>query len=99
MAAHLARPDPLWPALEANPAVLLSVVDDAFIPAPWQAPGGVPPEHSTPTSFSAAVQLHCTAHIVDDPEEKAELRLVVWPHTGVGASAHRRQAHPARRPR
>lgn len=35
---HLARPNPLWPALEANPVVLLSVVDDyTFIPGPWQA--------------------------------------------------------------
>ncbi|MEU8827189.1 FMN-binding negative transcriptional regulator [Streptomyces sp. NPDC048636] len=73
-ATHLARPNPLWSALEANPTVLLSVVDDyAYIPAPWQAPDGVPPEHGTPTSFYAAVQLRCTAHIVDDPEEKAAL--------------------------
>ncbi|MCX5556027.1 FMN-binding negative transcriptional regulator [Streptomyces sp. NBC_00038] len=71
---HLARPNPLWPALEANPVVLLSVVDDyAFIPGPWQAPPEAPPEHGTPTSFYTAVQLRCTAHVVDDPEEKAEL--------------------------
>lgn len=71
---HLARPNPLWPALEANPAVLLSVVDDyAFIPGPWQAPPEAPPEHGTPTSFYTAVQLRCTAHVLDDPEEKADL--------------------------
>ncbi|GAA3814654.1 FMN-binding negative transcriptional regulator [Streptomyces phyllanthi] len=71
---HLARPNPLWPALEANPEVLLSVVDDyTFIPGPWQAPPGAPPEHGTPTSFYAAVQLRCRAHVVDDPEEKAAL--------------------------
>jgi len=71
---HLARPNPLWPALEANPVVLLSVVDDyAFIPGPWQAPPDAPPEHGTPTSFYTAVQLRCTAHVVDDPEEKADL--------------------------
>ncbi|GGN52663.1 transcriptional regulator [Streptomyces albiflavescens] len=71
---HLARPNPLWPALEANPVVLLSVVDDyAFIPGPWQAPPDVPPEHGTPTSFYTAVQLRCTAHVVDDPAEKADL--------------------------
>ncbi|MFI7343058.1 FMN-binding negative transcriptional regulator [Streptomyces sp. NPDC050085] len=72
--AHLARPNPLWPALDANPEVLLSVVDDyAFVPGPWQAPPGAPPEHGTPTSVYAAVQLRCTAHVVDDPEEKATL--------------------------
>lgn len=71
---HLARPNPLWPALERNPAVLLSVVDDyTFIPGPWQAAPDGPPEHGTPTSFYAAVQLHCTAHVVDDPAEKAAL--------------------------
>ena len=35
---HLARPNPLWAALEERPTVLLSVVDDyTFIPGPWQA--------------------------------------------------------------
>ncbi|PZH03709.1 transcriptional regulator [Streptomyces sp. NTH33] len=71
---HLARPNPLWPALEANPQVLLSVVDDyVYVPGPWQADPGGPPEHGVPTSFYAAVQLRCTAHVVDDPREKAEL--------------------------
>jgi transcriptional regulator len=71
---HLARPNPLWRALEANPQVLLSVVDDyVFVPGPWQAPPDVPSEHGTPTSFYAAVQLRCTAHVVDDPAEKAAL--------------------------
>ena len=71
---HLARPNPLWAALEANPDVLLSVVDDyVYVPGPWQAPPGAPPEHGTPTSFYAAVQLRCRAHVVDDPAEKAAL--------------------------
>ncbi|MDT0468178.1 FMN-binding negative transcriptional regulator [Streptomyces gibsoniae] len=71
---HLARPNRLWAALEANPDVLLSVVDDyVYVPGPWQAAPGVPSEHGVPTSFYAAVQLRCTAHIVDDPAEKAEL--------------------------
>ncbi|WP_327313676.1 FMN-binding negative transcriptional regulator [Streptomyces sp. NBC_01235] len=71
---HLARPNPLWSALDANPTVTLSVVDDyVFVPGPWQAPPGAPAEHGTPTSFYAAVQLRCTAHIVDDPTAKADL--------------------------
>lgn len=54
--------------------VLLSVVGDvAFVPGPWAAPEGAPAEHGTPTSFYTAVQLCCTAHVVDDPVEKAEL--------------------------
>ncbi|ARF54070.1 FMN-binding negative transcriptional regulator [Streptomyces gilvosporeus] len=71
---HLARPNPLWRALEEHPTVLLSVVDDyAFIPGLWQADVDEPPEHGVPTSFYAAVQLTCTAHVVDDPEAKAAL--------------------------
>ncbi|MGW0468220.1 FMN-binding negative transcriptional regulator [Streptomyces sp. NPDC003027] len=72
--AHLARPNPVWAALEENPTVLLSVVDDyVYVPGPWAAPEGAPAEHGTPTSFYAAVQLRCTARVVDDPAEKAEL--------------------------
>jgi transcriptional regulator len=71
---HLARPNPLWPALEANPQVLLSVVDDyVFVPGPWQAAPEGPSEHGTPTSLYTAVQLRCTAHVVDDTAEKADL--------------------------
>ncbi|QOV39764.1 FMN-binding negative transcriptional regulator [Streptomyces ferrugineus] len=71
---HLARSHPMWPALLANPEVVLSVVDDyVFVPGPWQAGPEQPPEHGTPTSFYAAVQLRCRATVVDDPAEKAEL--------------------------
>jgi transcriptional regulator len=71
---HFARPNPMWDALEAAPRVTLSVVDDfAFIPGPWHAPVGAPADEGTPTSFYAAVQLHGTAHVVDDPQLKAEL--------------------------
>ncbi|WP_328745473.1 FMN-binding negative transcriptional regulator [Streptomyces sp. NBC_00285] len=71
---HLARPNPLWDAVEANSEVVLSVVDDyAFVPGPWQADPDVPPECGVPTSFYAAVQLRCRAHLVDDPAEKAAL--------------------------
>ncbi|MFJ8146232.1 FMN-binding negative transcriptional regulator [Streptomyces sp. NPDC096048] len=71
---HLARPNPLWPALEADPVVLLSVVDDyVYVPGPWQAAPDGPPEHGVPTSFYAAVQLRCHARVVDDSAGKAGL--------------------------
>ncbi|WP_043495416.1 FMN-binding negative transcriptional regulator [Streptomyces viridosporus] len=71
---HLARPNPLWRAVEADPVVLLSVVDDyVYVPGPWQAEPDVPPEHGVPTSLYAAVQLRCRAHVVDDPAHKAAL--------------------------
>ncbi|GAA3551273.1 FMN-binding negative transcriptional regulator [Streptomyces osmaniensis] len=71
---HLARPNPMWPALLANPEVVLSVVDDyVYVPGPWQAGPEQPAEHGEPTSFYAAVQLRCRARVVDDPAAKAEL--------------------------
>jgi len=71
---HLARPNPIWRALEADPHVVLSVADDyAYIPGPWQAEPGVPAEHGVPTTYYAAVQLHCTAHVIDDPAAKSAL--------------------------
>lgn len=71
---HLARPNPVWPAIARDPLVVLSVVDDyAYIPATWRAKDGVPPENGVPTSYYAAVQFTCRAELVDEPEAKAEL--------------------------
>ncbi|MFJ3673202.1 FMN-binding negative transcriptional regulator [Streptomyces sp. NPDC090106] len=71
---HLARPNPVWPALLAHPVAVLSVVDDyVYVPGPWQAAPDEPSEHGTPTSFYAAVQLRCRVHVVDDPALKAAL--------------------------
>ena len=71
---HLARPNPVWAAIEADPHVVVSVVDDyAYIPTTWRAKAGGPDEDGVPTSYYAAVQLRCTAEVVDDPAGKAEL--------------------------
>ncbi|SNT04958.1 FMN-binding negative transcriptional regulator [Actinacidiphila glaucinigra] len=71
---HLARPNPVWTAVENDPHVLLTVFGDyAFIPGPWRARTGTPPTDGVPTSYYTAVQFTCRAHIVDDPEAKAEL--------------------------
>jgi len=71
---HLARPNPVWSALQANPQVVLSIVDDyAYVPTTWRAPAGTSGEEGVPTSYYAAVQLQCHAEIVDDPDEKADL--------------------------
>ncbi|RSN03620.1 transcriptional regulator [Nonomuraea sp. WAC 01424] len=68
---HLARPNPLWTAIEANPLVLLTVHDDyAYIPGGWRTGS---PETGVPTSYYASVQLTCRAEIVDDAEGKAEI--------------------------
>jgi transcriptional regulator len=71
---HLARPNPIWPALEENPTVLLSVAGDwAYVPAAWKAIGGEDPRLGIPTTYYAAAQLIATATVVDDLEGKAEI--------------------------
>ena len=70
---HLARPNPVWHLIEAQPRVVLAVVDDdAYIPSTWRAAVDAARE-GVPTSYYAAVQLRCRAEIVDDPADKAEL--------------------------
>lgn len=47
---HLARPNPVWTAVENDPHVLLTVLGDhAFIPGPWRAEAGTPPTDGVPT--------------------------------------------------
>ncbi|WP_406320163.1 FMN-binding negative transcriptional regulator [Streptomyces sp. NBC_01637] len=71
---HLARPNPVWKAIEHDPHVTFTVIGDyAFIPGPWRAKPGTEPTDGVPTSYYAAVQFTCRAHLVDDPEAKAEL--------------------------
>ncbi|MGC4946471.1 FMN-binding negative transcriptional regulator [Streptomyces sp. DT224] len=71
---HLARPNPVWKPIEADPNVTFTVTGDyAFIPGPWRTRPGTEPTDGVPTSYYAAVQFTCQAAIVDEPEEKAEL--------------------------
>ncbi|MGH3332734.1 MAG: FMN-binding negative transcriptional regulator [Nocardioidaceae bacterium] len=68
---HLARPNPVWRAIEENPRVVFSVIADyTYVEAAWNAETGTPPEHGVPTSYYSAVQFRCVAEIVDDPGEK-----------------------------
>ncbi|MFI8192103.1 FMN-binding negative transcriptional regulator [Streptomyces sp. NPDC085946] len=71
---HLARPNPVWKAIEHDPHVTFTVFGDyAFVPGPWRAKPGTPPTDGVPTSYYTAVQFTCRAHVVDDPEAKADL--------------------------
>lgn len=71
---HLARPNPVWPAIEENPTVLLTVVGDyVYVPSTWGAAPETPPELGIATSYYATVQLTCAATIVDDDAAKAAL--------------------------
>lgn len=65
---HLARPNPVWPALRENPRCLFHVVAAvSYVPTSWEAPPDTPPEWGIHTSHYAAVELDCTATITDDP--------------------------------
>ena len=71
---HLARPNPVWAALEENPRALLTVIGDyTFIPSTWGADPATPPDEGIATSYYATVQLQCDVRLVDDPHEKVEI--------------------------
>jgi transcriptional regulator len=71
---HLARPNPVWPHLEAAAEVRLAVAGDyAYIPGYWRTKPGQPPEHGVPTSYYATVQFVCRPTVVDDPHLKADV--------------------------
>jgi transcriptional regulator len=68
---HLARPNPIWSALDESPTVLLSVAGDwAYVPSAWKAVGDEDPAMGIPTTYYAAAQLVADATIVDDDEGK-----------------------------
>jgi transcriptional regulator len=64
---HLVRANPIFSALDENPAVVLSVAGDwAFIPSAWKAIDGEDPALGIPTTYYGAVQLHGTAWVHDE---------------------------------
>ena len=65
---HLAAPNPVWSAIQENPAVVLSVFDAyTYVPTQWNANADAPVEYGVPTSYYAAVQAICDATVIDDP--------------------------------
>lgn len=71
---HLARPNPVWPHVEAATEVRLAVMGDyAYIPGYWRARAGRPEQDGVPTSYYSAVQFVCRPTVVDDPQGKAEI--------------------------
>ncbi|CAN5516261.1 FMN-binding negative transcriptional regulator [soil metagenome] len=74
---HLARPNPAWRAIEADPHVVLALVADfAYVEAAWNAEPGSDPDLGVPTSYYTGVQLLCRAEVVDDADEKAAILAV-----------------------
>jgi transcriptional regulator len=74
---HLARPNPVWAAIEENPLVVLSVAGDwAYIPAAWKTIDGEDPRRGIPTTYYGAAQLTARAEVLDDPQAIAALLRV-----------------------
>jgi transcriptional regulator len=85
---HLARPNPIWAALDENPAVLLSVAGDwAYIPTAWKTIGDEDPRMGVPTTYYAAVQLIADATVVDDADGKAAILREQLGRTEPGSGA------------
>jgi transcriptional regulator len=71
---HLARPNPAWKAIDADPHVVLALTGDyVYIGSEWNTEQGADPTFGVPTSYYTAVQLLCRADVVDDPVEKAAI--------------------------
>ncbi|MDH3681899.1 MAG: FMN-binding negative transcriptional regulator [Acidimicrobiia bacterium] len=65
---HLARPNPVFEALDERADCLMSVAGDwAYIPGSWKAIDEEDPRHGIPTTYYAAVQLIGRAEVVDEP--------------------------------
>jgi len=78
---HLARPNPLWAALEQDPHVVLALaLGETYVEAAWNAAPGSDPALGVPTSYYTAVQLRCVAEVVDDPDEKAAILAAQLAH-------------------
>lgn len=85
---HLARPNPIWAAIDENATVVLSVAGDwAYVPGAWRAAPDVDPAMGIPTTYYAAVQLICTAAYTDDAGEKAAILRTQLSVTEPGSGA------------
>ena len=52
MLLHLARPNPVWTALDERPVALLSVAGDwAYVPSAWKAVDDEDPALGIPTTY------------------------------------------------
>lgn len=71
---HLAKPNPVFVALETTPRAVLSVAGDwAYIPGAWKAVGDEDPTLGIPTTYYGAVQLCGSVTVTDEPDEIAAI--------------------------
>ena len=68
---HLARPNPVWDALDERPVAVLSVAGDwAYVPSAWKAIADEDPALGIPTTYYAAAQLIADVDVIDDDDGK-----------------------------
>lgn len=92
--AHLARPNPIWHALDENPNAVLSIAGDwAYIPAAWKVLPGEDGSLGVPTTYYGAVQLVGTIEILDDEESKLEILRATLATVEPGSSVADPSAH------
>jgi predicted FMN-binding regulatory protein PaiB len=92
---HLARPNPVWPHLEAAAEVRLAVTGDyAYIPTYWRAKAGGPDEDGVPTSYYSSVQFVCRPTVVDDPRPRRKSSLPSSPTSSPKADTPRLVSTP-----
>jgi transcriptional regulator len=71
---HLARPNPVWAALEENALVVLSVAGDwAYVPSAWKAVGEEDPALGIPTTYYGAAQIVGDAAVLDNDDDKLDV--------------------------
>ena len=69
---HLAKPNPVWAAIAENAHVMVALTQDwTYVEAAWNSPDD--PTHGVPTSYYTAIHLHCTAEILGESDQIAEL--------------------------
>ncbi|HEX2057145.1 MAG TPA: FMN-binding negative transcriptional regulator [Actinomycetota bacterium] len=86
---HLARPNPVWAALDESPHGMLAVVGAyTYVTAEMNTGPEDSPEYGIPTSYYAAVQVSGRTELVEEPAALAELLNVTLEHFEPGRSGH-----------
>lgn len=87
---HLARPNPVWRALEESPRGMLTVVGAyTYVTAELNTGPEDEPGYGVPTSYYGAVHIGGRAEIVDDPAELAGLLNAQLSHFEPGREGRR----------
>jgi transcriptional regulator len=96
---HLARPNPVWRALEENDrAMIVVTADDAFVPSAWKAIDDEDPALGIPTWYYAAVEVTGRVTIHDEDAAIADLLRVQLAAYEPGSAAADPSVHRRRLP-